>query len=129
MKRIAVFLLVIVVSLLLGIGYGSCRTERATGHVIEKILVNSSSGNLLVHVEALERLRSGNQDNAAELLERLVDLDLAQLAAHSKFIMDQRQEDVESAIQKAKAYRVRYPGHKVNEKLAGSVVKGFELAK
>ncbi len=129
MKRIAGLIVVAAVSLLAGIAYGHYRATSGVRAAIENIFVETSALNLNLHITLLERLRSGNQDKAVELLETSADLELAQLAAHSKFILDRRPEDVLSGIRKATEYRTRYPGHKVNEKLAGSVSKGLELAR
>ncbi len=113
----------------LGFGYGTYRTQATTERIIEKILVDSSSSHLEVHVGALERFRSGGQDNGIELLERLVDLDLANLAAHTHFIAESSNEEVISHVRLAREYRRRFPNHVINTNLVNSVNRALALAR
>jgi len=109
--------------------FGTYRSQKAEGNLLQTMFIQSSASTLGVHVKALEKYRSGEQEKAIELLEKLVDLDLMNLAAYAQVIKKGKNEEIIDNVKEAKAYRARYPQHKVMQNISTSVSKGLDLAK
>lgn len=89
--------------------------------------VSSSATDVKSKIKTLEAIKKGKIQEAEESLERLVDVNLGHLGVSNNNSLLENKAEVLEAIRKAKDYRDRYPGHKVNPTLNKSVVGAFSL--
>jgi len=77
-------------------------------------------------VKTLEMIKQGKIDKAQEYIEKFVDNDLGYLGVitQNKLLKDKKQ--VFEAIQLAKAYRDKYPGHPIHPTLNRGVENAFK---
>jgi len=121
--KFAVILLGVCLSLGTGIYIGATRT--LDFYFNED--VNSSATELSAKIKTLEMIKKGEIEKAGEFLEGFVDVHLGSLgvSAQNKLLKDKSK--LLDAIQKAKEYRKKNPGHKINPTLNNSVVNAFGL--
>jgi hypothetical protein len=92
-------------------------------------IVKTTSALLGAHLNILEKLSAGEYSKGAELLERLVDLELATLGAHNQQIPEQDRQQIINTIRLVREYRRQHGSHKVNDAIFESVTKSFDLVK
>ncbi len=88
--------------------------------------VSTTATLLGAKVKALEMIKKGEIDKAEEYIEKFVDNDLGYLGVNvqNKLLKDKKQ--LLEAIQQAKTYREKYPGHTVNQTLSPGVTNAFK---
>jgi len=88
--------------------------------------VSATATLLGAKVETLEMIKKGEIDKAGEYIEKFVDNDLGYLGvnAQNKLLKDKKQ--LLEAIQQAKTYREKYPGHTVNPTMSSGVANAFK---
>lgn len=110
------------------IGYrvGSIRTMDE----LFKLELGTGMASLSTNLKVAELLKNNQKEQAEELLEKLIDMEVSSLGVHAgnPHFKATRQKIVDS-IHKAKDYRQRYPSptHKINENLKSGVEAAFKL--
>ncbi len=79
-------------------------------------------------VNVLKLLHSGQIDKGEELLEKLIDFDLAKLTLYTKVPPNQRDRGIIDSIRFVKEYRKMFPQHQVHPKIANSVKMTLDMA-
>ncbi len=121
--------LAVAAGVLAGYGYGIYRAQQGFGRVARQMVCDAASARLGPHVKALEHLRTGEREKAVELIERLIDVDLAALAPYAEDISKHDAGGAMIDVRTVKHYRARYPQHEVPEPFKKSVDGLLELAK
>jgi len=115
---------------LVGVGgfiIGSHLAQDKLNKYFTKLNYTANATEIISDVKLLKLIRSGKVDEAVELLETLLDVNLSGLALYDKIAPNERDKEIIDAIITAKRYRVAYSLHKVNQKLDDSVNKTFGL--
>ena len=129
MKKYIGITILFIIAMVVGFFMGSHYVDIKAGKIINNEYINQSATMLKVHIKTLEYFREGNSDKAIELLEKLVDLDLASLGAKEKYIKLYSGNDVYESIYTAKAYRKKYTNHTISENILKSVNIGININK
>jgi len=88
--------------------------------------VTATATQLEAKIKTLEMIKKGEIDKAGEYIEKFVDNDLGHLgvSTQNKLLKDKRQ--VLEAIQQAKSYREKFPGHTVNPTMSSGIANAFK---
>jgi hypothetical protein len=81
--KIGGLLIAHVIAVLVGYGYGNYHSQKILTNQFERLFVETCSITLGENVNVLKQLRAGENEKAAETLERQVDNELSFLASFS----------------------------------------------
>jgi hypothetical protein len=95
-----------------------------------KLELGTGMASLSTNLKVAELLKSNQKEQAEELLERLIDMEVSSLGIHARNPQfESTKQKIIDSIHKAKDYRQRYPSptHKINENLKSDVEAAFKL--
>jgi len=99
----------LVVCFLLGVAAGGIGGWYFGFHFLLNAWVQEQSGDVKGHLDALQKLRSGNTNEAIEFLESRLDDDLVVLEPEGYQLQAQVLTEMYSALRAAKQYRTEHP--------------------
>lgn len=111
---------------LVGVGVGNHNTAIRLDKYFYTLVLSGSATELKVRIKLMELLKHDDYIQALEILENLVDADLAQLALYVNNPPPTPDKDIIEAIVISKKYREKYPGHRVNRTFENSVKKTLD---
>lgn len=132
MKSKAFFISLLLISVCivgtLGFYVGNRFAKKKLDNYYLQLYFDSTAAEVKSQVRVLESLRKNEIGKGRELLERYMDVNLASLNLYSKTPPAERKEEIIDALRKAKDYRKKYPEHRVDPTLSGSVQRALDLA-
>ena len=118
--------LAIYISGAIGYRVGSIRTMTE----LFKLELGTGMASLNTNLKVAELLKNNQKEQAEELLEKLIDMEVSSLGVHAgNPQLESTKQKIIDSIHKAKDYRQRYPSptHKINENLKSNVEAAFKL--
>jgi hypothetical protein len=132
MKSKVLYVLLLLISVLVaatvGFFVGSRFTTHRFAHTFQDLAFDNNSVNLMQQVKLLELLKKQENRKTQELLEKIMDVNLAGLSIYGNTPPAERSKAIIDAIRQVKDYRKRYPGHQVSPAFSESVQRALDLA-
>ncbi len=129
LHQIVKLMLLCLLMLFLGFKIGNKYAVHKLDKYYGTLLYNTTGSELNINVALAQYLKNSEIDKANKILEYLIDADLLALSPYDTMPAEERNQDVLKAIKSAKLYREKYPDHKVDNKLSGSIQRVFNLVK
>jgi len=107
---------------------GIAEVSSDTAATVYDLYFTGSSTNLNSHINLLNLLKANETAKCQTKLENLVDVDLIALAEYSKVSPSNRKKEILKPIEKAKAYRQKYPSN-ASEGVSATIKKTLDLVK
>ncbi len=124
------YILVIVLVCIAALGgyvVGGNHRQKTLDHDFRLLNFGVWATEVKVNVRVLDLLEAKKYKDADDILENMLDVQLASLSGYDQFAAGHPDKDIIAAIDMAKKHREQYPAHKVHPDLAPGVARALNM--
>jgi hypothetical protein len=133
MTKVAKFCIPVIILFFLAAygGYilGGHKKQQKIERQFELLNYSSYATAATINVKLLNLIEEKKYKNSEELLENLIDINLASLSLYDKLASSYPDQKIFDAITTVNNHRAKHPGHKVNKTLANAVERAYKIVK